>query len=127
MRMAFVGGFGFKPKGTIQGRAYPMAVELVRQGHEVTIFATPYDNLDESGQEWVQEGVHIKGVKAASTALSYPGFCRGLLRAVKDYRPESVHIFKPKGFAGAAGAYLWIKGFRNVVLDCDDWEGWGRL
>jgi glycosyltransferase involved in cell wall biosynthesis len=125
MRMAFVGGFGFKPKGTIQGRAYPMAVELVRQGHEVTIFVTPYDNLDESGQQWVQEGVHIKGVKAGSTALSYPGLLLGLLRAVKDYRPELVHIFKPKGFAGAAGAYLWIKGFRNVVLDCDDWEGWG--
>jgi hypothetical protein len=70
MKMAFVGGFGFKPKGTIQGRAYPMAVELVRQGHEVTIFVTPYDNLDESGREWVQEGVHVKGVKAGATAYS---------------------------------------------------------
>jgi glycosyltransferase involved in cell wall biosynthesis len=20
---------------------------------------------------------------------------------------------------------LWLKGFRSVVLDCDDWEGWG--
>ncbi len=61
MKLAFVGGFGFRPKGTIQGRAYPLAAELVRQGHEVTIFVTPYDNLEESWREWVEEGVRIKG------------------------------------------------------------------
>jgi len=125
MKIAFVGGFGFKPKGTIQGRAYPMASELVTRGHEVTIFVTPYDNLEESGREWVQEGVRIKGLKAGSTPLSYPGLLFGLLRAIEDYRPDLVHIFKPKGFAGAAGSYLRLKGFRNIVLDCDDWEGWG--
>ncbi len=125
MKIAFVGGFGFKPKGTIHSRAYPMAAELVREGHEVTIFVTPYDNLDESGREWVEEGVRIKGIKAGSTPLSYPRLLLDLLSAVQAYQPELVHIFKPKGFAGAAGSYLWLKGFRSIVLDCDDWEGWG--
>jgi glycosyltransferase involved in cell wall biosynthesis len=125
MRIAFVGGFGFRPKGTIQGRAYPLATELVKQGHEVSIFTTPYDNPEESGREWVQEGVRIKGVNAGRNPLGYPGLLIGLLRALEGYQPDLVHIFKPKGFAGAAGSFLRLKGFPGVVLDCDDWEGWG--
>jgi glycosyltransferase involved in cell wall biosynthesis len=125
MKLAFVGGFGFRPKGTIQGRAFPLAAELVRQGHEVSIFVTPYDNPEESGREWVEEGVRIKGLKAGLSRLSYPALLVRLLRVLDQYRPDVVHIFKPKGFAAAAGAYLRMKGMRNIVLDCDDWEGWG--
>lgn len=119
-----MGGFGFKPKGTIQSRAYPLATELVARGHEVTIFVAPYDNPEESGREWVQEGVRIKGLRAGKTPLSYPGLLVRLIHAVKKYRPDVVHIFKPKGFAGAAGVYLGMRGMR-MALDCDDWEGWG--
>jgi len=54
MRIAFVGGFGFERKGTIQARAYPLATELVTRGHEAT---TPCDNLAESAREWVREGI----------------------------------------------------------------------
>src|SRR2546425_1780465 len=125
MKIAFVGGFAFRPKGTIQARAYPLAVELVRQGHEVTIFLTPYDNLEDSGREWAQEGVQIRNLKAGTTPLSYPRLLISLLRALDHYRPDLVHIFKPKGFAGAAGSCLLVKGVRTVALDCDDWEGWG--
>lgn len=125
MRIAFVGGFGFRPKGTIQGRAFPIAAELVNRDHEVTIFVTPYDNLQESGQEWIEEGVRVVGLRAGSTPFSYPTLLLSLLRAIQRYSPDLVHIFKPKGFAGAAGSYLYLKGFRQIVLDCDDWEGWG--
>lgn len=125
LKIAFVGGFAFKPKGTVQGRAYPLAVELVSRGHEVTIFLTPYDNLEDSGREWVQEGVQIHNLKAGSSPLSYPRLLLGLLSALERYHPDLVHIFKPKGFAGAAGTYLRMKGMHHVVLDCDDWEGWG--
>jgi len=52
MRIAFVGGFGFERKGTIQARAYPLATELLTRGHEAT---TPCDNLAESAR-WVQGG-----------------------------------------------------------------------
>jgi len=124
MRIAFVGGFGFRPKGTIQGRAHPLAAELVAQGHEVTIFVAPYDNPEESGREWVEEGVRIQGAKAGRTPLSYPGLLVRLLRAVEKYKPDLVHVFKPKGFAGAAGMWLGRRGL-PIALDCDDWEGWG--
>jgi glycosyltransferase involved in cell wall biosynthesis len=125
MRIAFVGGFGFKPKGTIQVRAYPLATELVNQGHEVTIFLTPYDNVRDSERNWVQEGVQIRNVKVGSSAWSYPLLLVRLLRAVEDHRADVVHIFKPKGFAGALGTYLKMKGVPGIALDCDDWEGWG--
>jgi glycosyltransferase involved in cell wall biosynthesis len=36
-----------------------------------------------------------------------------------------VHVFKPKGFAGAAAELLMVLDRVPIVLDCDDWEGWG--
>src|ERR1700747_1309485 len=125
MKIAFVGGFAFSPKGTIQSRAFPLATELVRQGHEVTIFLAPYDNLKDSGRRWVQEGVRIRNVAVGSTPLSYPQALAKLVRSVDQYHPDLVHIFKPKGFAGATGTYMLLRGKYPVVVDCDDWEGWG--
>ena len=125
MKIAFLGGFAFRPKGTIQGRAFPIAVELVNRGHQVTIFLPPYDNSEESGREWEQEGVRIKNVKAARGAAGYSATLARLVRAVQAYKPDMLHVFKPKGFAGAAATYLRAKGMRRTVLDCDDWEGWG--
>ncbi len=57
MRIAFVSGFAWEPKGTARARAFPLAVELVNRGHEVAIFVTPYDNPSESGQKRQLEGV----------------------------------------------------------------------
>lgn len=142
MRVAFIGGFAFSPKGTIRARAHPLAAELVRLGHEVTMFLPPYDNPDDSGREWEQEGVCIRNVKmsfakpsrngngighlsTAATLLSAPQLVSSLVREVNRFRPDVIHVFKPKGFAGAAGSYFLLKRRPNVVLDCDDWEGWG--
>ena len=125
MNITFVGGFGFRPKGTIQGRAFPIAAQLVRLGHQVTILVTPYDNPAESGKEWEEEGVRIRGLKAGAGRLGYPALLARLLAALDANGSDLVHIYKPKGFAGAAGAYLRMRGWNNVVLDCDDWEGWG--
>jgi glycosyltransferase involved in cell wall biosynthesis len=125
MKIAFVGGFAFSPKGTMRARAHPLAAELVRLGHEVTMFLTPYDNLNDSGREWMQSGVRIRNLKTGSTPLSYPRLLVELWKAIDEYRPELIHIFKPKGFAGAVGRYLVMKGTRSLAVDCDDWEGWG--
>ena len=125
MRIAFVGGFAFSPKGTIQARAYPLAVELVNLGHEVEIFLTPYDNPADSGRQWTDSGVRIRNLTLGMTPMSYPRLLVELWRELEQYRPHLIHIFKPKGFAGAVGSYHLVKGKRAVVVDCDDWEGWG--
>jgi glycosyltransferase involved in cell wall biosynthesis len=127
MRIAFVSGFAWEPKGTARARAFPLAVELVNRGHEVTIFLTPYDNPAESGKKRELEGVRIVNVEVGSR----PGFrhvpllIKRLCGAISEYSPNVVHIFKPKGYAGAACTWLLIKGYCSLVLDCDDWEGWG--
>jgi glycosyltransferase involved in cell wall biosynthesis len=125
MKLAFIGGFAFGPKGTIRARAHPLAAELVRQGHEVTIFLPPYDNVEDSGREWMQEGVHVINLQPGSTSCSYPRLLADLIGVVNQYRPDIIHVFKPKGFAGAAGTYFLLKSKHKVVVDCDDWEGWG--
>lgn len=124
MRIAFVGGFAWEPLGTIKVRTFPIAVELARLGHEVAIFLSPYDNRSYSGKQFESEGVKIVNVKVPATRLGFPLVLGSLIRAVQRFRPSIVHVFKPKGFAGAAGAVL-LKSGLPVVLDCDDWEGWG--
>lgn len=133
MRIAFVGGFAVSPKGTVRARAHPLAAELVRLGHEVTIFLPPYDNLDDCGREWQHEGVFIRNVgserdgnvRGWSRLPLYARMLAQLIREVRRYRPEVIHVFKPKGFAGAAATYFLLRGSTPVILDCDDWEGWG--
>lgn len=132
MKIAFVGGFALNPKGTMRARAHPLASELVRVGHDVTMFLPPYDNPRDSGREWEEEGVRIRNMGATAQEAQrswlpkreYPRLLVRLIQEVTRYQPDLIHIFKPKGFAGAAGTYfLWRK--IPLVLDCDDWEGWG--
>ena len=69
-----------------------------------------------------------------------------LFRAVRAWRPDVAHVFKPKGPSGLAGALLWAARGRGaagaqreapagrratgsavprIVIDSDDWEGPG--
>ena len=124
LKVAFICGFAWEPKGTARARAFPLAAELVKRGHEVTVFLTPYDNLAYSGKEWVAEGVRIRNLAVPSTSkLSLAGVARRLCQSVREYAPDMVHVFKPKGLAGIAA--MLLRHSCRVILDCDDWEGWG--
>ncbi len=126
MRIAFICGFAWEPKGTVRLRAFPMAAELVKRGHEVTIFVIPYDNLTYSGKEWWSEGVHVvNAVLSKSGFIGFPWAITRLVQSVRTFEPNIVHVFKPKGFAGAVAELLIRTPDYPVVIDCDDWEGWG--
>lgn len=133
LKVAFVGGFAFSPKGTMRARAHPLAAELVRLGHEVTLFLPPYDNLGDCGRQWEQEGVLVRNVGSApdrtmggwSRLPRYARMLAQLIREVRRHRPDVIHVVKPKGFAGVLATYFLLRGGPPVVLDCDDWEGWG--
>ena len=125
MRIAFVAGFAWEPKGTVRARAFPLGRALVRAGHHVRIFVIPYDNLAHSGVETVKNGVELVNIRIGAPGPSWLGALRNLWSQLKRFDPDVIHVYKPKGFAGLAGSLLVWNGYKNWVLDCDDWEGWG--
>jgi glycosyltransferase involved in cell wall biosynthesis len=127
MRLLFVSGFAWEPKGTARARAFPLAAELVKRGHDVTILLTPYDHPSDSSKKWELHGVRIVNVEVGKNphVWQVPIILKRLCAAIRQHSPDIVHFFKPKGYAGAACTLLLWSGFRSVVLDCDDWEGWG--
>ena len=145
MRIAFVAPFGLRAKGTTRARVLPLARELARRGCTVAVFVPPYDSPEDSGQRWVDESVDVINI-------ALPGLGQGgaawyvrlgwrLFRAVRSWRPDVTHVFKPKGPSGLAGALLWNTRYKTkderratkefvihpsyVVIDSDDWEGPG--
>jgi glycosyltransferase involved in cell wall biosynthesis len=126
MNVVMIGPFAFKPKGTVSVRAFFIAQALVRNGHEVTILMPPYDNLEDSGRIWEQDGVRLENMVLRRNdtwhQLTVP--LRIARRAV-ELHPEVVHVFKPIGYSGLAGIYLRWFSRRPLVLDTDDWEGTG--
>jgi len=120
--------FGIRPKGTLSARMLPLAQALARRGHVVSIVAPPVQNPQDAGRHEVYDGVAV-----THTALpSLPGPAGvvqqtlALLRAALAERPDALHLFKPKGYAGLAALLaraVW-PGL-PLVVDTDDWEGWG--
>lgn len=126
MNILQVAGFAWEPKGTVRARAYPLAMEMVRRGHRVAIAIAPYDNLNYSGKEFLTNGVQIINLHIPNRdRLTLAGIPWKLMKVVDKIKPDVVHVFKPKGFAGLVAMALLDKGYRSIVLDCDDWEGWG--
>lgn len=126
MRIAFVGPFGLKPKGTMAVRALPLARGLAARGHTVAMYLPPWSYAQDSGRVYEDEGVHVENVAIAPRAF----IPARLLARVRAFQPDAVHVFKPKGYAGMTQWLLWqlrrvgLEQTR-VVLDTDDWEGAG--
>ena len=135
MNIVFIGPFGLQPKSTMRVRALPLAKALVRRGHRLTLLLPPWDDPERAGQSWEDEGVQIVNV-------TLPGSTPGLFQFNLSYRlvaralalrPDVIHFFKPKAYAGLAHLALW--GLRRsgqtsarLVLDTDDWEqDWNNI
>jgi glycosyltransferase involved in cell wall biosynthesis len=126
MRIAFVGPFGLKPKGTMAVRALPLGKALVARGHTVAMFLPPWSYPQDAGRVYDDAGVHIENVTIAPNAL----IPTRLVARVRAFQPDVVHMFKPKAYAGMTQWLLWQMrrvGLHRarMVLDTDDWEGAG--
>ncbi len=130
-----VGPFGLQPRGTMAVRALSMAKALAARGHIVTLLLPPWQNPEDAGRCWEEDGIAIENISLpprlpllfhALTALR-------LVRRVLALRPDVVHLFKPKAYSGLAH-YLLMRIPRQrrprLVVDTDDWEGpggWNEL
>jgi hypothetical protein len=134
VNIVFLAPFGIRPKGTVIARMLPLAVELQKLGHTVTIVAPPYTNPEDSGKIETLQGVKLVNVTLPSggKALGALPLTWRIFRAAMVEHPDIVHLFKPKGYGGLA-AMLLISlqrlgiSFPPLFLDTDDWEGKGGM
>ena len=137
MRIVFVGPFALQPKRTMAVRALPLAKALAARGHSLLMVLPPWDSPQDAGREWEESGVRICNLPLPVRVplWEHAVLTLRLLRAVLRYRPDAIHCFKPKAYAGLAAWALWqlkrlgaIKA--RLVVDSDDWEstgGWNEL
>jgi glycosyltransferase involved in cell wall biosynthesis len=125
MRIVMLAPFGIRPKGTLAARMLPLAQALVRCSHRVVIVAPPVHNPDDAATCVEYEGVPV----IHTAAPRAPGVAQqtlALLQETLRQRPDVVHLFKPKGYAGLAALALHhLRPALPLVVDTDDWEGPG--
>jgi glycosyltransferase involved in cell wall biosynthesis len=128
LRITMLAPFGIRPKGTLSARMLPLAQALARRGHYVSIIAPPVQNPQDAGRRDVYDGVPVTHTRLPA----WPGPAgvaqqvELLLRAALAERPDLLHLFKPKGYSGLAALLLRaVRPDLPLVVDTDDWEGWG--
>jgi glycosyltransferase involved in cell wall biosynthesis len=125
LKIVMIGAFGMHPRMTMRVRALPLAKALVARGHAVTMLLPPWQNPEDAGRHWTEEGVRIENAVLPHKA---PGWFHWRLTAhlvnrARELQPDVIHAFKPKAYAGLA--HLALTQRYPVVVDTDDWEGPG--
>ena len=132
MHVVMIGPFGLRPRGTMSVRALPLAKALVARGHRATLLLPPWQNPEDAGRCWEEDGVRagdVVRVENLPLPAGIPGWFHGrlairLAQRARELRPDVIHTFKPKAYAGLAHLLLH-RGATPVVVDTDDWEGPG--
>ena len=138
MYAVYIAPFGFAPKNTTGRRVMPMARAAAAVGHRVRVIVPPYDDPATYGREWEDDGVEVMclprprfdGMALVGTAWTQWRLARAAADLVAEWRPDLVHVFKPKAVSGLAQVLIARRRDRPaIVLDLDDWEGrdgWSR-
>jgi glycosyltransferase involved in cell wall biosynthesis len=134
IKIVFLAPFGIRPKGTVIARMLPLAVELQRVGHAVTIVVPPYTNPEDSGKTEILRGVRLINISLPNVGkvLGALPMAWRMLRAALKEKPTLVHLFKPKGYGGLAAMLIVILArlgchMPPLFVDTDDWEGKGGM
>jgi glycosyltransferase involved in cell wall biosynthesis len=115
-------------------RALPMAKALAARGHAVTMLLPPWQNPEDAGKCWEEDGVAVENVHLPPRipGLFHLLTALRLARRALALQPDVVHLFKPKAYSGLAHWLLKTSEvFKtsevcpHLVVDTDDWEGAG--
>ncbi|MBN1976488.1 MAG: glycosyltransferase family 4 protein [Anaerolineae bacterium] len=135
-----IGPFGLKPRGTMSVRALPMAKALAARGHRVTMLLPPWQNPEDAGKSWEEDGVAVENIDLPPRVpmLFHLLTALRLTRRALALRPDVVHLCKPKAYSGLAHWLLKTcevlgepkvritsQVYPHLVVDTDDWEGPG--
>src|SRR3712207_456029 len=104
LRIAMIAPFGIRPKGTLAARMLPLAVQLCRRGHAVTIVAPAYLNPADAATRQVVDGIEVvhAGLPRAPAPFSAVETAVELARVAWQFEPDVLHVFKPKVYGGLA-------------------------
>jgi glycosyltransferase involved in cell wall biosynthesis len=109
-----------------------MARALAAKGHQVNVLLPPWDCPEDNGREWEEEGVGVQNIPLPPRfpLLFHLVVTWRLVRRAMTLKPDVIHCFKPKAYAGLSAAVIWfLQRLRwtkvRLVVDSDDWEGWG--
>jgi len=135
LRIVMIGPFGLHSRGTMAVRALPMAQALARRGHTVTALLPPWQNPEDEGKRWQEDGVAVENIELppAIPALFHLLTALRLACRALSLRADVVHLFKPKAYSGLTHWLLARAPRRRrprLVVDSDDWEGpggWNEL
>jgi glycosyltransferase involved in cell wall biosynthesis len=132
MNVVMIGPFGMAPKQTMRRRALPLARALVARGHAVTMLLPPWSNPEAAGTQSDDDGVRIVNLRLPRhvPVVFETRVSLALARQALALRPDVIHGFKPKSYAGLAMWMLWqFRRFglcrARLVVDGDDWESAG--
>lgn len=132
MRIVMIGPFGLKPKGTMAVRALPIAQALVARGHRVTLLLPPWSHPADNGRVFDSNGVAVENIALPPRlpGLFHYRVTQRLVARALALKPDIVHCFKPKAYAGLSAWWVWqLKRLRlcraRLIVDSDDWEGAG--
>jgi len=132
MRIAMIEPFGLAPKAPMQARAMPLARALAQQGHAVKVIMPPWHTPEEKPRVWEDGGVTVEYVSLVPRVpgLGHLAITWRLVRSAIAWRPDVVHCFKPKAYAGLVAWVFWQlrdkwRAAPRLVVDEDDWEGPG--
>lgn len=111
-------------------RALPLARALAARGHRVTLLLPPWQNPEDAGQVWEENGVRVENIPLPPRIpLVFHILVAGrLARRALALRPHIVHFFKPKAYSGLTHwlmAHLRPFHCPRWIVDTDDWEGPG--
>lgn len=130
-RIAFIAPFGLGQKTTVWARTLPLAQFLVQQGHAVSVLIPPWDTPQDAGKVWTDQGVQVVNVALSG---GIPATVGRLLRQLRLFQPQIVHIVKPRAHAGLVQWWLWqqrrlpFPTRPKLLLDVDDWEqAWAAI
>jgi glycosyltransferase involved in cell wall biosynthesis len=116
-------------------RALPMAKALAARGHRVAVLLPPWQNPEDAGRRWEEDGVVVENIPlpASAPGLFHVATAFRLARRTLALQPDVVHLFKPKAYSGLVHwllARLPRRRRPRLVVDADDWEGpggWNEL